>query len=59
MKLRVLAGALALGLGASALAPAVASADDLFEAMGSLAADASLPLTILRGAEERTVTIAA
>jgi S1-C subfamily serine protease len=37
----------------------VASADDLFEAMGSLAADAALPLTILRGAEERTVTVAA
>jgi serine protease Do len=37
----------------------VASADDLFEAMGSLAADAALPLTVLRGAEERTVTIAA
>ncbi|MEP7041195.1 MAG: PDZ domain-containing protein, partial [Chloroflexota bacterium] len=36
----------------------VASADDLFEAMGSVAADAALPLTILRGAEERTVTIA-
>jgi S1-C subfamily serine protease len=37
----------------------VASADDLFEAMGSVAADAALPLTVLRGSEERTVTIAA
>ena len=37
----------------------VTSADDLFEAMGSLADDAALPLTVLRGAEERTVTVAA
>jgi S1-C subfamily serine protease len=37
----------------------VASADDLFEAMGSLAAEAPLPLTVLRGSEERTVTVAA
>ena len=37
----------------------VASADDLFEAMGSLAADAALPLTILRGSEERSVSVAA
>ena len=37
----------------------VASADDLFEAMGTIAADAALPLTVLRGAEERTVTVAA
>jgi hypothetical protein len=35
------------------------SPDDLFEAMGALAADAPLPVTVLRGAEERTVTIAA
>jgi hypothetical protein len=27
--------------------------------MGSVAADAALPLTVLRGSEERTVTIAA
>ena len=33
--------------------------NDLFEAMGALAADAPLPVTVLRGAEERTVTIAA
>ena len=37
----------------------VASADDLFEALGSLAADAPLELTLLRGAEERNVSIAA
>jgi serine protease Do len=37
----------------------VTSSDDLFEAMGSLAADAPLPLTVLRGTEERAVTIAA
>jgi serine protease Do len=37
----------------------VASADDLFEAMASVPADAALPVTVLRGAEERTVTIAA
>jgi len=37
----------------------VTSADDLFEAMGSVAADAALPLTVLRGAEERSVTIEA
>jgi serine protease Do len=35
----------------------VTSADDLFEALGSLAADAALDLTLLRGTEERTVTI--
>jgi S1-C subfamily serine protease len=38
---------------------AVASADDLFEAMGTTAADAPLEVTILRGTEERTVSIAA
>lgn len=37
----------------------VATADDLFEAMGSLAGDASLEVQVLRGAEERTVTIPA
>ena len=37
----------------------VATADDLFEAMGSVASDAALPLTVLRGSEERTVSIAA
>jgi serine protease Do len=37
----------------------VASADDLFDVMGSLAADAPLEVTVLRGTEERTVTIAA
>ncbi len=37
----------------------VTSADDLFDAMGSLAADAALPLTVLRGSEERTVSIGA
>jgi serine protease Do len=36
----------------------VASADDLFEAMGSTPADAPLEVTVLRGSEERTVTIA-
>jgi putative serine protease PepD len=35
----------------------VTSADDLFEALGSLTADADLELTLLRGTEERTVTI--
>ena len=35
------------------------SADDLFEAMGSTAADAPLEVTVLRGAEERTVSIPA
>ena len=37
----------------------VTTADDLFEAMGSVASDAALPLTVLRGSEERTVSIAA
>jgi len=37
----------------------VTSADDLFEAMGSTAADAPLEVTVLRGAEERTVSIPA
>ena len=37
----------------------VASADDLFEAMGAAAADAPLEVTILRGTEERTVSIGA
>jgi len=35
----------------------VASADDLFDAIGSVAADADLQVTLLRGMEERTVTI--
>jgi serine protease Do len=35
----------------------VASVDDLFEAIGSVAADATLEVTLLRGAEERTVSI--
>ena len=35
----------------------VASADDLFDAMGSVAADAPLEVTLVRGMEERTVTI--
>jgi serine protease Do len=37
----------------------VTSADDLFDALGSVAADADLPVTLLRGTEERTVTISA
>lgn len=37
----------------------VTSHDDLFEAMGSVAADAALPVTVVRGTEERSVTIAA
>jgi serine protease Do len=37
----------------------VTSADDLFEAIGSLAADAALEVTVLRGMEERAVTIPA
>jgi serine protease Do len=37
----------------------VASADDLFDVLGSVAADAPLDLTLLRGDEERTVTVAA
>jgi S1-C subfamily serine protease len=37
----------------------VPSPDDLFDAMASLAADAALEVTVLRGTEERTVTIPA
>ena len=37
----------------------VASADDLFDAIGSVAADAELAVTVVRGTEERTVTISA
>lgn len=37
----------------------VASADDLFDAIGSVAADGDLQVTVLRGTEERTVTISA
>jgi serine protease Do len=37
----------------------VATADDLFDAIGSVAADATLELTVLRGAEERAVSISA
>jgi serine protease Do len=35
------------------------SADDLFDAIGSVAADATLDVTVVRGMEERTVTISA
>jgi serine protease Do len=35
----------------------VATADDLFDAIGSVAADAPLEVTLVRGTEERTVTI--
>jgi S1-C subfamily serine protease len=35
----------------------VTSADDLFDAIGSVATKEALELTLLRGAEERTVTI--
>ncbi|HET6381149.1 MAG TPA: trypsin-like peptidase domain-containing protein [candidate division Zixibacteria bacterium] len=37
----------------------VASLDDLFDAMSSVAADAPLEVTVLRGTEERTVSISA
>jgi S1-C subfamily serine protease len=37
----------------------VTGADDLFDALGSLAATADLQVTLLRGTEERTVTIPA
>ncbi len=37
----------------------VSSADDLFEALGSVAADALLELTLLRGDEERKVSVGA
>jgi serine protease Do len=37
----------------------VTSADDLFDALGSVAADAALEVGLLRGMEERTVTIPA
>jgi serine protease Do len=37
----------------------VTSADDLFDAMSAVAADAPLEVTVVRGTEERTVTIAA
>jgi serine protease Do len=37
----------------------VTSADDLFDAMSATAADAPLEVTVVRGTEERTVTIAA
>jgi S1-C subfamily serine protease len=37
----------------------VTSADDLFDVLGSIAADAPLEITLLRGAEERTVNVAA
>ena len=36
----------------------VTSADDLFDALGSVGADAPLEITIVRGADERTVTVA-
>lgn len=35
----------------------VARADDLFDVLGSLAGDAPLEVTLLRGTEERTVTV--
>ena len=35
----------------------VTSADDLFDALGSVAADAPLEITLLRGTEERTVRV--
>jgi serine protease Do len=35
----------------------VTSADDLFEVLGSVAADADLEVTLLRGTEERTVKV--
>jgi serine protease Do len=37
----------------------VTSADDLFDALGSVAADAPLEITLLRGTEERTVSVGA
>lgn len=37
----------------------IASADDLFDAMGSLGADAALDVTLVRASEERTATIPA
>ena len=36
----------------------VTSADDLFDVLGSVGADAPLEITIVRGADERTVTVA-
>jgi serine protease DegQ len=43
----------------AAAGKAVTSADDLFDALGAVAADAELQVTLLRGTEERTVTIPA
>jgi S1-C subfamily serine protease len=37
----------------------VSSGDDLFEAMNAIPADAALEVTVIRGSEERTVTIPA
>jgi S1-C subfamily serine protease len=37
----------------------IANADDLFDAIGSVAGDAALEVTLVRGMEERTVTISA
>jgi serine protease Do len=37
----------------------VASADDLFDVLGSLAADAPLDVVLVRGTEERTVMVGA
>jgi serine protease Do len=37
----------------------ITSADDLFDAIGSVDADASLEIGLVRGTEERTVTVAA
>lgn len=53
------AGIAAGDLIVAAAGRAVVTGDDLFEAMGSLAADAALELTLVRGTEERTVTIPA
>jgi S1-C subfamily serine protease len=35
----------------------VTGADDLFEALGSLASGAALELTVVRGSEERTISV--
>jgi S1-C subfamily serine protease len=35
----------------------VSSADDLFEALGSLASGAALELTVVRGSEERQISV--
>ncbi|MGH2428748.1 MAG: PDZ domain-containing protein, partial [Candidatus Limnocylindria bacterium] len=35
----------------------VTNADELFDAIGSVAADAALEITLVRGTEQRTVTV--